>query len=95
MVAAAVTLLVLLRVARRRTHPSRRIALLPSPVANTVAPTVFGLAGAWSLGMGLDAIVVAVGDGSGQLLSAAPVALVAAACFGTRLIRELREPSPS
>jgi hypothetical protein len=44
----------------------------------------------WTLGLGVDAIAVTSGHGSGRWLSAAPVALSAAAVFGLRLLRNLR-----
>jgi hypothetical protein len=52
--------------------------------------TAFGAAGVWTLGLGVDAIAVSSGHGSGQWLSAAPVALLAAAVFGLRLLGNLR-----
>ena len=76
--------------ARRRWFPAHRWALLPSTVVDTIATTIFALSGAWLAGLGVDAWVVSAGYGSGQWLSAAPVALVAAAVFGTRLLRDLR-----
>jgi hypothetical protein len=87
--------LLLLILARRRSNTGTGMRLLPSPVANTIALTLFGLAGIWTLGMGLDAVAVSAGDGSGQWLSAAPVALLAAGYYGARLLRDLREPSPN
>jgi hypothetical protein len=75
--------------ARRRWLPAHRWAPLPATVVDTVATTIFGLSGAWLAGLGLDTWVVSAGHGSGQWLSAAPVALAAAAVFGTRLLRDL------
>jgi hypothetical protein len=75
--------------ARRRWLPAQRWAPLPATVADTVATTIFGLSGAWLAGMGVDTWVVSAGHGSGQWFSAAPVALAAAAVFGTRLLRDL------
>jgi hypothetical protein len=49
----------------------------------------------WTLGLGINAIAVTSGDGSGQWLSAAVVALIAAGVFGVRLIRDLRPAEPS
>jgi hypothetical protein len=65
-------------------------SVLPSAVSNTVALTLFAAAGVSTLAMGTDAIVVSAGNGSGQWLSAAAVALVAAAVFGWRVLRDLR-----
>jgi hypothetical protein len=75
---------------RRRAAGSGRWPVLPATVTNTIALTAFGAAGLWTLGLGLDAITVSSGHGSGQWLSAAPVALVAAAVFGLRLLGNLR-----
>ncbi len=62
---------------------------LPPAVSDTIAVTLFGAAGIWTLAMGLDAVVTTSGHGSGQWLSAAPVALGAAAVFGIRLMRDV------
>lgn len=59
-------------------------------VASSVAVAVFGIAGAWTLGLGIDSIAVSNGDGSGQWLAAAPAAIAAAAVFGLRLLQTLR-----
>jgi hypothetical protein len=75
---------------RRRAAGSDRWPLLPAAVTNTIALTAFGAAGVWTLGLGVDAIAVSSGHGSGQWLSAAPVALLAAAVFGLRLLGNLR-----
>jgi hypothetical protein len=75
---------------RRRTAATSRWALLPSAVSDTIALTLFGVGGLWTLGKGLDAVAGSAGDGSGQWLSAAVVALLAAAGFGARLARDLR-----
>lgn len=75
---------------RRRSRDSSRWTTLPPTVGNTFAVTGFAVAGVWTLGMGIDLIVVDSGNGSGQWLSAAPVALTAAAVFGCRLVRNLR-----
>lgn len=63
---------------------------LPPAVSDTVALTLFAAAGVWTLAMGIDAFSVSAGNGSGQWLSAAPVALVAAAVFGWRVLTDLR-----
>ena len=66
-------------------------AALPTAVSDTIAVTLFGMATAVTLALGVDAIAVNGGNGSGQALSATPVALVAAAIFAVRLIRDIRE----
>jgi hypothetical protein len=75
---------------RRRAVDSERWPVLPATVTNTIALTAFGAAGVWTLGLGVDAFAVSSGHGSGQWLSAAPVALLAAAVFGLRLLGDLR-----
>jgi HAAS domain-containing protein len=82
-------------VLRRRWIGRGRWATLPAAVTDTIAVTLFGAAGVWTLGMGISAIANASGRGSGQWLSAAPVALGAAAVFAVRLIRDLRNPAES
>ena len=79
-------------VVRKRWTRRQRWATLPPAVSDTIAMTLFGAAGVWTLAMGIDAIVNAAGHGSGQWLSAAPVALGAAGVFGVRLIRDVRSP---
>jgi hypothetical protein len=76
---------------RRRTRGAR--LALPAVVVDTVAVVAFGAAGLWLVGQGLDTVVVASGHGAGQWLSAAPVALAAAAAFGWHLARTLRQPA--
>jgi hypothetical protein len=66
-------------------------AILPVSVSDTIAVVLFGIATAWTLALGVDAIVVNAGHGAGQWLSATPVALAAAAVFAVRLVRDLRE----
>lgn len=65
-------------------------AVLPPAVGNTVALTLFAAGGVWTLAMGVQTFSVSSGEGSGQWLSASPVALVAAAVFGWRVLRDLR-----
>lgn len=67
--------------------------LLPSQVSDTVALTLFLAAGVATSALGIEAIANTSGRGSGQWLSAAPVALAAAAVYGVRLTRALRGPS--
>ncbi|MDQ1394195.1 MAG: hypothetical protein QOF30_3172 [Acidimicrobiaceae bacterium] len=67
----------------------RRWPRLPATVVDTIAVTLFGLAGAWMLGLGID--WVAQGhNGAGEWLGAAPVALALGAFYGYRLLRDLR-----
>jgi hypothetical protein len=80
-------------VARRRMQRRDRWAVLPTTVVDTVAATLFGASGAWLVVLGADAVVVSSGHGAGQWLSAAPIALAAAAVFGVRLLRDLRSPA--
>jgi hypothetical protein len=75
---------------RRRGMRRGRWAVLPAEVTDTIAVLAFGAAGAWTLAMGLHAVFVSSGHGSGQWLSAAPVALAAAGVFGWRLLEDLR-----
>ena len=85
-VAALVALLLL----RRRWLPRGRWVMLPALVDDTIAVTFFAIGGLWALLLGVDAVVVNSGNGSGQWFSAAPVALAALAVFSVRLIRDLR-----
>jgi hypothetical protein len=64
--------------------------LLPAQVRDTIAVTLFLAAGVATTALGIDAIATASGHGSGKWLSAAPVALGAAALYGLRLSRALR-----
>jgi hypothetical protein len=73
---------------QRRT--SRRVVLLPRAICDTVAVTLFSGAALWTAGMGVDLVAIDSGHGSGQWLSAALVALLAAVVFGVRLARTLR-----
>jgi hypothetical protein len=68
--------------------------MLPALVVDTAAFVLFLLAGLWTLGAGIDAVVVAAGAGSGQWFSAAPVALAAALGFGWRMLHDLATPTP-
>jgi hypothetical protein len=71
----------------------RRFGTLPATVVDTIAVVLFGAAGAWTLGLGVDWLLVGT-NGAGQWLGAAPVALAMAAVYGSRLLRDLRRPSP-
>lgn len=59
-------------------------------VSDTIAATIFGVAGAWALGLGVSAIVTDSGNGSGQWFSAALVALLAFGYYAARLFTRLR-----
>jgi hypothetical protein len=71
----------------------RRFGGLPSAVVDTTAVVLFGAAGAWTLGLGVDWLVVGT-NGAGQWLGAAPVALGMAGFYGVRLLHDLRRPTP-
>ena len=76
-----------------RRHWQRRSArpsALPALVSDTIGTAAFGAAWLVTLGLGVDATVVSRGDGSGQWLSAAIVAMAGTAVFGARLVRDLR-----
>jgi hypothetical protein len=70
----------------------RRTAMrgLDPLVSDTIAATIFGVAGAWTLGLGVDAIVSDSGRGSGQWFSAALVSVVAFGYYAARLLTRLR-----
>ena len=75
---------------------SRRLGSRPGlapVVTESIATTLFVFAAVATLGLGIDSIVINSGSGAGQWLSATPVAVAAAAVFGTRLVRRLREPA--
>ncbi|MEO6886373.1 MAG: hypothetical protein ABI232_08840 [Jatrophihabitantaceae bacterium] len=76
------------RVTRRRHAP----AGLEPVVTESIATTLFVCAAVTTLALGVDSYVTASGSGAGQWLSATPVAIAAAAIFGARLTRRLREP---
>ncbi|HEU5266648.1 MAG TPA: permease prefix domain 1-containing protein [Jatrophihabitans sp.] len=77
---------------RRRADDRRHAALLPGLVQDTIATTGFAGAAVATLLLGIDAVAVSAGRGSGQWFSATPVAAVLAAVFGVRLLRRLRAP---
>lgn len=77
---------------RRHGRAKGVVTILPPLAVDTIAFTAFLLSGLWTLGLGIDAAVVAGGAGSGQWFSAAPVALAAAVVFGWRLLIDLRNP---
>lgn len=70
----------------------RGLAGLPPAVVDTIAVTAFGVAGAWTLGLGIDWVVQGT-NGAGQWLAAAPISLVLAGLFGWRLLGDVRRPS--
>lgn len=76
------------RAARRRRAP----AGLAPVVTESIGATLFVCAAAATLALGVDSFVTTSGSGAGQWLSATPVAIAAAAIFGSRLTRRLREP---
>jgi hypothetical protein len=76
-------------VLRRRVGSAHR-PLLPRSVLDTIGAGAFFVAAAATLALGIDALVVAHGDGSGQWLSATPIAMGGAAIFATRLVRDVR-----
>jgi hypothetical protein len=74
----------------------RRTAMrgLEPLVSDTIAATIFGVAGAWTLALGLDAVLTDSGRGSGQWFSAALVSLGAFGyCAGRLLFRLRRRPA--
>jgi hypothetical protein len=83
----------LLGLARRRSLHGPSWAPLPATVVDSVAATLFGVAGIWLAGLGIDALIVSSGRGAGQWLSAAPVALTAGVLFGLRLVRDVATES--
>jgi hypothetical protein len=75
---------------RRRWSRNGRWAIMPPAVLDAVAGAVFAVAGAAVVLSALSAAVSAHGHGVGQWLSAAAVALPAAAIAGWRLLGQLR-----
>ena len=78
----------------RRRWVVLRWAYLPKIVIETIATVCFAVSGLWLTGMGMDALLVNSGQGAGQWLSAAPVALGASIYFGVRLAKRVNT-SPS
>jgi len=60
-------------------------------VTDTAAALAFAVAGLWTAGLGVDAMIGSGGQGAGQWLSAAPIALAAAAVYCARLAKRIRE----
>lgn len=88
---AGAALLVGFALLRRRSR-IRPDAALPRIVVDTIGATAFGVATAWTLVLGIDALMVSSGHGWGQWLSASPVALVGASIFAVRAVHDLRAP---
>ncbi len=76
-------------VMRRHWSRRQRFGTLPTTVVEAVALTVFGGAGLWMLGLGVDWAVQGQ-NGAGQWLGSAPVALALAGWYGFRLLSDLR-----
>lgn len=72
---------------RRRARPPQYLGVLPDGFAATVATSLYGLAAAVLAVESLDALLVAGGDGAGQWLSGAVVALAMAVAYGSSLYR--------
>jgi HAAS domain-containing protein len=68
-------------------RPPEYLGVLPDGFAATVATSLYGVAAAVFALEGLDALLVAGGDGAGQWLSAAVVALAMAVLYGVSLYR--------
>jgi hypothetical protein len=84
--------LVALSITRRRSLRLRAWSPLPDVVVDTIATTIFGVAGLWLTGLGIDALGFQNGHGAGFWLSGAPVALAAAVVFGRRVTQDM-EPA--
>jgi H+/Cl- antiporter ClcA len=74
---------------RHRWTRRQRFGTLPAAVIDTLAVTLFGLSGLWTLGLGVDWLAHRH-NGAGQWLAAAPVALAVAGYYGIRVVAELR-----
>jgi hypothetical protein len=74
---------------RRRARPPRYLGVLPDGFAATVATSLYGVAAAVLAVESLDALLVAGGDGAGQWLSGAAVALAMAVLYGVSLYRAM------
>jgi hypothetical protein len=66
---------------RRRARPPEYLGVLPDGFAATVATSLYGPAAAVLALESLDALLVAGGDGAGQWLSGADVALAMAVLY--------------
>lgn len=85
---AGVLLLITYRSRQRRRRGNSGLKPI---ITDTVAALAFAVAGLWTTGLGVDAMIVSRGQGAGQWLSAAPIALAAAAIYCTRLAKRIRE----
>jgi hypothetical protein len=72
---------------RRQARPPAYLSVLPDGFAATVATSLYGVAAAVLAVERLDALLVAGGDGTGQWLSGAVVALAMAVAYGISLYR--------
>jgi hypothetical protein len=73
--------------ARRRRVPRD---LQPEAFVPTVAATVFGIAGIWLIGQGIDNLILKTDGGAGSYLSGGVVAVAVAAWFTIPVIKALR-----
>jgi hypothetical protein len=85
---AGVLLLIAYRSCKRRWTGNSGLTPI---VTDTAATLAFAVAGLWTAGLGVDAMIVSGGQGAGQWLSAAPIALAATAVYCTRLVKHIRE----
>jgi hypothetical protein len=74
----------------RKHWTALRLASLPKIVIDTIATVGFAGAAIWLAGMGTDALIVNTGQGAGQWLSAAPVALAASIYFGVPFAKRIK-----
>jgi hypothetical protein len=75
-------------------RPPEYLGVLPDGFAATVATSLYGVAAAVLALEGLDALLVAGGDGAGQWLSGAVVALAMAVLYGVSLYRTMLTRGP-
>jgi hypothetical protein len=79
-------ILLVLAWARRRREPRE---LQPESVVPTAAAAVFGIAGLWLIGQGIDTVVLKTDGGGGSYLSGGVVALAVAAWYTIPIIKSL------
>jgi hypothetical protein len=72
--------------ARRHREPRE---VQPETFVPTVAAAVFGIAGIWLIGQGIDSVILKTDGGGGSYLSGGVVALVIAAWFMIPIVRSL------
>ena len=70
----------------RRREPRQ---LQPESVVPSVAAAVFGIAGIWLVGQGIDSVILKTDGGGGAYLSGGVVALAVAAWFAIPILRSL------